>query len=58
MLSTEDYRYLYGKLNVQKIPKDISNKLDSGEDFTEEEKTLIKDIIEKDIESNSYQSLD
>ena len=37
MLSIEDYRYLYGKLNVKKIPKDISNKLDSGEDFTEEE---------------------
>ena len=52
MLSEENYRYLYGKLNVKKIPKDISNKLDSGEDFTEAEETLIKDIIEKDIEQN------
>lgn len=56
MLNEENYRYLYGKLNVKKIPKDISNKLNSGEEFTKEEEEIIKEIIEKDIESNSYQS--
>lgn len=52
MLNEEHYRYLYGKLNVNKIPKNISSKLDSGKEFTKEEEEIIKEIIEKDIEQN------
>ena len=48
MLSVEEYRYLYGKLNICKIPKNISEKLDDGEEFTLEEEQMIKQLICED----------
>lgn len=48
MLSAEEYRYLYGKLNVSKIPYDIMEKIHEGEEFTEEQEKVIKQLICED----------
>ena len=46
IMSTDDYKFLYGKLESSKIPKDIYTKIMEGEDLNAEEETRIKDIIE------------
>lgn len=48
IMSADDYKYLYGKLESSKIPNDIHTKLMEGEDLTAEEETRIKAIIEKE----------
>lgn len=48
MLSVEEYRYLYGKLKTSKIPKDIMEKINGGEEFTLEEEQVIKQLICED----------
>lgn len=48
ILSADDWRFIYGKLQTSKIPKDILKKLEYGDDFTLEEEKQIKEIIEKE----------
>lgn len=48
MLSMEEYRYLYGKLNISKIPLNILNKINEGEEFTDEEEKIIRQLICED----------
>lgn len=48
IMSTDDYKFLYGKLESSKIPNDIHTKLMEGDDLTTEEETRIKAIIEKE----------
>lgn len=51
MMSAEEYQYLYGKLNMSKIPQNISEKINNGEEFTDEEEKVIKRIIHEDKEA-------
>lgn len=46
VLTTDDYRFLYGQLECSKIPKVIMDKIMEGDDFTPEEEKQIKQIIE------------
>lgn len=48
ILSPDDYGFLYGQLECNKIPADIYDKIMEGDEFTEEEERRIKDIIEKE----------
>lgn len=48
IMSVDDYRFLYGKLESSKIPNDIHAKIIEGEDLCAEEETRIKAIIEKE----------
>lgn len=48
ILSPDDYGFLYGQLEYNKIPADIYDKIMEGDEFTEEEERRIKDIIEKE----------
>lgn len=47
-LTSADYRYLYGKLNTSKLPKDLFDKAMCGGEFTDDEEDRIKRIIEED----------
>jgi len=53
ILSCNDYEYLYGQLRGadKKLPKVIYDKIMSGEEFTDEEETTIKGIIDADRET-------
>lgn len=57
MLSLEEYRYLYGKLNTSKIPSNIMNKINEGEEFSKEEENVIKQLICEDKKLNKLKSL-
>lgn len=50
-MTKEEYGYLYGQLTdaSKKLPKSIYQKIMDGEDFTEEEKTIVSEIIQKDM---------
>lgn len=48
IMSTDDYKFLYGKLESSKIPNDIHTKIMEGEGLNAEEETRIKDIIERE----------
>lgn len=48
IMTPDDYRFLYGKLESSKVPKDIHEKIMEGEELNEEEETRIKTIIEKE----------
>ena len=48
MLTANDYRYLYGKLESSNIPECIYTKIMNDDDLTNEEETIIKKIIEKE----------
>lgn len=48
IMSPDDYGFLYGKLESEKIPIDIFTKLMAGETLTSEEEAKIKAIIEKE----------
>ena len=48
IMSTDDYKFLYGKLKSSEIPNDIHKKIMKGEDLNIEEETRIKAIIEKE----------
>lgn len=48
ILSADDWRFIYGKLKITKIPSGIYEKLECGDDFTLEEEKQIKEIIEKE----------
>lgn len=59
ILSPDDYGFLYGQLECNKIPADIYDKIMEGDEFTEEEERRIKNIIYErwkvllDLEKNS-----
>ena len=42
ILSPDDYGFLYGQLECNKIPADIYDKIMEGDEFTEEEERRIK----------------
>ena len=48
IMSSDDYQFLYGKLESGKIPDDIHTKIIEGEDLDLYEEIRIKAIIEKE----------
>ena len=46
-MTTDDYIFLYGKLDISKIPDDIHTKIMNGENFSEKDEIRIKSIIER-----------
>ena len=46
MMSSADYRYLYGQLESHKIPADIYEKIMTGEGLTPKEEMRMKEIID------------
>lgn len=53
-MTSDDYQYLYGQLNTDKIPDHMMEKIMIGEDFTEDEELEILSIIEQDKMSIYY----
>ena len=52
IMSTDDYKFLYGELESSKIPKDIYTKIMEREDLNAEEETRIKEVIEREKEKD------
>lgn len=47
-MTADDYIYLYSQLESSKIPNIIYSKIMNGDNLTNEEEKMIKEIIEKD----------
>lgn len=48
IMSPNDYRFLYSRLETTKIPNDIYHKIMEGECLNSEEEMKIKEIIKKE----------
>lgn len=44
-MTADDYVFLYSKLDMKKIPKDIQSKILTGDEFTESEEKRLQVII-------------